>query len=134
MPRKQDLTRFVVDHVTGCHLWQGHIDKAGYGKVFRNSAHRACYVAAKGPVPAGLHLDHLCRTPRCVNPEHLEPVTNKVNILRGVSFSAVNARKTHCSNGHPFDDANTYSPPRGGRTCRACNLAAVTRLKRRGAA
>jgi hypothetical protein len=73
-----------------------------------------------GPVPDGLELDHLCRNPGCVNPDHLEPVTHKENMLRGFNPSATNARKTHCHKGHFFDAENTYIATTGARRCRTC--------------
>lgn len=85
-------------------------------------------------MPAGLGLDHLCRVRRCVNPAHLEPVTDRVNILRGQAPSAVNAAKTHCIRGHPFNSVNTYwfTETNGtrGRQCRTCRE--YHDLKRRG--
>jgi len=84
--------------------------------------HRIAYEFALGPIPDGLTLDHLCRNTICCNPAHLEPVTLRVNTLRGTSPIADNARKTHCKNGHPFDEANTYNPPKQPthRHCRIC--------------
>jgi len=80
--------------------------------------HRASYVAFVGPIPDGLSIDHLCRNRSCINPDHLEAVTQSVNVLRGVR--AVEP-KSECKHGHPFDEANTYYPPSGaGRQCRAC--------------
>lgn len=113
----------------GCWLWIGRLDTKGYGlwdPRWRRpkSAHITAYEWTRGPVPAGLELDHLCRVPACVNPDHLEPVTKLVNIRRGVSPSAINARKTHCRRGHPFDRANTIpyvdSKGREHRRCRNC--------------
>jgi hypothetical protein len=97
-------------------------------------AHRVVFEILKGPIPGGMVLDHLCRVPACVNPRHLEVVTNKVNILRGISFSilrgisfsAKKAQQTHCLNGHPFDQGNTFIDHHGARQCRACNRARVT--------
>ncbi|NEE06902.1 HNH endonuclease [Streptomyces sp. SID7499] len=113
----------------GCWLWTAATFKAtGYGQ-FREggrgsrvrTAHRVAYELLVGSVPAGLQLDHLCRNRRCVNPAHLEPVTNRENGLRGTSFAAVNAAKTHCVRGHAFDTDNTLtSPATGHRRCRAC--------------
>ncbi len=117
------LARCEIDAATGCHLWQGSITPNGYGKIsiaaVTRSTHRAAYEAAKGPVPAGLVIDHLCRNPRCCNPDHLEAVTPRENTLRGVGPSAQHAKKTHCPKGHPFDAANT-GRLRNQRVCRAC--------------
>jgi hypothetical protein len=93
-------------------------------------AHRIAYELVVAPVPAELDLDHLCRVRRCVNPAHVEPATRQVNLLRGVGHPAVNAAKTHCPKGHPFDDANTYHWE-GHRQCRACRFAADKRYRDR---
>jgi hypothetical protein len=85
------------------------------------SAHRYVYSTLVGAIPKGLQIDHLCRVPRCVNPDHLEPVTGHVNILRSDGTSAVNARRTECSRGHSLTGSNLYVRPDGrGRQCRAC--------------
>lgn len=117
----------------GCWLWDA--DKcwypSGYPRLWDGyryvCAHRYVYERLIGPVPAELDIDHLCRTPRCINPMHLEPVTRQVNILRGVSPSAKQAKQTHCKYGHPFDEANTIRRVNGGRRCRACGADATRR-------
>jgi hypothetical protein len=102
--------------VTDCIEWTGCRDKDGYGRSGKTLAHRVAYIAAVGPIPAGMELDHLCRNRGCVNPEHLEPVTHYENMRRSRL-----AARTHCVNGHPFDDQNTYwRPHRQGRGCKAC--------------
>lgn len=73
---------------SGCWLWAGADNASGYGKLAighsaRVYAHRASYELAKGPIPDGMHLDHLCRVTCCINPDHLEPVTNRENARRG---------------------------------------------------
>jgi hypothetical protein len=106
---------------SGCWLWTGCRHRLGYGKVGSGGrnllAHRLYYEMFKGPIPEGYDLDHLCRNPSCVNPEHLEPVTHGENLRRGK-----HATKTHCKNGHPFDEDNTHVPARNPhkRECRAC--------------
>jgi hypothetical protein len=82
-------------------------------------AHRWSYEHFVGPIPEGLHIDHLCRVRRCVNPDHLEPVTPKENYLRGEGPTARNSTKTHCKYGHKFDKSNT-SVYGGRRHCNEC--------------
>lgn len=138
MTKRTVLDRFVekfrVDDDSPCWLWtaarggKGSKDQQ-YGKFYVNgkleSAHRVAYWLFVGPIPDGLHIDHLCRNRQCVNPAHLEPVTQIVNTLRGVGFTATNARVTHCPQGHEYDVANTYRPPKGGRGCRKCRTQQV---------
>lgn len=98
----------------GCWLWRGHLTPNGYGLFWVSEhepmpAHRAVYEVVKGAIPDGLTLDHLCRNPTCVNPEHLEPVTHAVNVRRGVGPTAVRARQTHCVHGHSLEDGHCLS-------------------------
>jgi len=83
------LAKVETSQWSACWLWRGGTDRLGYGSVYADgrtrSAHRVAYELAFGSIPAGLVLDHLCRVPRCVNPLHLEPVTVRENLLRGVS-------------------------------------------------
>ena len=111
----------------GCWLWTRAVTgkpPKDYGQLWfkkqRSLAHRFAYETLVGPIPEGLTIDHLCRRARCVNPDHLEPVTNRENILRGVGLAAQRARQTHCVHGHAFDAANTGIRPDGRRDCRAC--------------
>lgn len=87
------------------------------GKVM--GAHRMSYWHFIGPIPDGLVIDHLCRNPRCVRPDHLDVVPPHINNLRGASPSALNARKTQCHAGHPFNETNTLMKP-NRRYCRIC--------------
>jgi hypothetical protein len=113
---------------TPCWVWQRFINPAGYGMKrvgpATRLAHRVYYVARFGAVPEGLELDHLCRVRACVNPDHLEPVTKRVNILRGEGTGAKYARRTHCAQGHPLSGDNLYIRPiNGARVCLACKRA-----------
>lgn len=106
---------------TPCWEWLGYKTKGGYGK-FRVEgkspyAHRFAYEHFVGTIPDGLELDHLCRVRHCVNPEHLEAVTHRENMLRGESLQAINAQKTHCPQAHAYD----YVSPTGNRRCRSCD-------------
>jgi hypothetical protein len=106
-----------------CWIWMGGL-AAGYGafsvKNRQYKAHIISYIWLKGEVPDGWECDHLCRVTACVNPDHLEAVPPRVNKIRGFGFSGVNVRKTHCPQGHPYDEGNTYINPQGQRNCRAC--------------
>lgn len=113
----------VVVDPSGCLMWAAGRSGGGYGAFDHGgrkvAAHRFAYTALVGPVPDGLELDHLCRTPACVRPDHLEPVTHRTNTLRSEAPTAVNAAKDGCANGHPYTEENTYYRA-GGRDCRAC--------------
>lgn len=115
---------------SGCWLWLGRLDPCGYARFTIRGrpflVHRLLFSIFVGPIPDGYCLDHLCRVRNCVNPNHLEPVTRGENTRRGWP-----AQKTHCVNGHPYDEANTYIRPSGQRDCRACFRERSRRYKER---
>jgi hypothetical protein len=108
-----------------CWLWIGATSPTGYGNVtFRGrseKAHRAMYRAVVGSIPPRRDLDHTCRVRRCVRPEHLEPVTRRENLRRGIVAAGVGHIAAHCVNGHPWNAANTLERSNGYRVCRVCN-------------
>lgn len=114
-----------VERTPTCWLWTGANDgRHGYGHVWfggrYQAAHRVSYQLEVGSIPEGLVLDHLCRNPPCVRPDHLEAVTPRTNTLRGVGGAAEKAQRTHCPAGHPYDTANTYRDKANRRYCRTC--------------
>ncbi len=117
-----------------CWVWIAGKHTAGYGRIRLSNrvlyAHRVSYELVLGEIPAGLQLDHLCRNRVCVNPAHLEAVPQRVNLLRGESFSAQNYVKTRCISGHIFDSDNTYTSPDGRRHCRTCQRVRVRKWRR----
>ena len=121
----------ILKLANGCWEWSNVPDKDGYGRmrVRRRyvAAHRFAYTITKGDIPVGLELDHLCRNPRCVNPEHLEPVTHRENMLRGKQ-----ATRTHCPQGHPRIEENFYfSRKADGSFSRSCKLCDAEKGRRR---
>lgn len=122
--RERLFSRLIIDPDTGCLLWTGHKTHDGYGLISIHGTnrvvHRVMYNLFAEPIPDGLELDHLCTVRHCASVPHLEPVNHWTNLLRGTTPSALNARKTHCKHGHPFDLLNTYWTPQGHRQCRTC--------------
>jgi hypothetical protein len=119
-----------------CVEWTG-CKSNGYGQIWwkgkMRGAHRMAYEITVGPIPEGLTIDHLCRNTLCVNPDHLDPCSQKENTLRGYGPTAMNARKTSCLRGHPFSDDNMSILVRANgirvRVCRTCKREAMRRYR-----
>lgn len=137
---ERDTARFwakvALPNEQGCMLWLACKGPTGYGSFGAAGAnlrvHRVSYILAYGSIPDGLVIDHLCRVRHCVNPAHLEAVTQRENVRRGnlgsspasllggLATGALSRAKTHCPRGHAYSDENTYVAPLGDRRCREC--------------
>ena len=113
-------SKATIGNPDECWLWQASLNPTGYGK-FRYQgesrlAHHIAYEQCTGPIPPNLILDHLCYTRACINPNHLEAVTQGENVRRAAKLI------TSCPKGHPYDAENTYyRPSRNARRCRTCH-------------
>lgn len=135
--RKPEPERFEerFRKAESCWPWTGSHMVNGYGKFRVDDgkqvlAHRYSYEHHVGPIPDGLVIDHLCRTRNCVNPDHLEPVTNEENLRRGEGYGLLNGMRSACVNGHEYTLENTYTDPKGKNRCRACSRARYYKEKR----
>jgi hypothetical protein len=112
-------------YATPCWISDRATQPNGYTKIGVNHrtmlTHRAAYEAAFGSIPIGMVLDHLCRNRACANPEHLDPVTHRENLLRGEGPTSREAAQTHCIANHPFSVDNTRITSKGKRACRECD-------------
>ena len=122
----------IVFAKSGCWLWTGSGNGAmrgDYGMLHIDGrwamAHRVSYEMFRGPIPTGLVIDHLCRTHRCVRPDHLEAVTNGENVLRGVGLTAQHAKRTTCLQGHPLDAIRMCH----GVPCRYCRTCSILKCR-----
>lgn len=117
--------KYNVDTISGCWIWRASIGSHGYGQFWDGRvvlAHRWAYEHFLKKIPSGLEIDHLCKNKRCVNPQHLEPVTHQVNACRadaGKKTGAKQRAKTRCPRGHTYTEANTYTHNEK-RQCRKC--------------
>lgn len=115
-----------------CYEWVGGLDREGYGRIRSSTgtmaAHRAIWLMLRGPIPDGLVIDHLCRNRACVNVNHLDVVTDRENIRRGLR----GALRTHCAKGHPFAGHNLIVA-QGRRYCRECRRVSAAKSNQRRA-
>lgn len=131
--RRSAVSRFMdkLEMITesGCWVWMACCNGNGYGRFGLSGrtvyAHRFAFELLRGPIPPGLEIDHLCRVRSCVNPYHMEAVTDRVNTLRGESVSALHHRKSKCSNGHALTGDNvriefSKISKYGRRRCKQC--------------
>jgi hypothetical protein len=139
--------KIIPEPFSGCWIWIGAWSGNGYGQISTHHgkeipstctmAHKHVYKLLVGDIPLGLVLDHLCRLRCCVNPAHLEPVSSRVNTLRGDTIPSRNLAKTHCPQGHSYSGENLFvsvSKTQTNRLCRKCrndNLAKRRKLRRR---
>lgn len=117
-------------HLGSCWIWTAGHDGNGYGHFQMHhkecvKAHRVAYELSVGPIPEGLVIDHLCRVHGCVNPDHLEPVTNGENIRRGLNV----VQNTHCKHGHLYVEGSFYLVMSEGKLKRRCNACGARRQR-----
>ena len=110
--------------VESCWEWVGGTSSTGYGRVYDGNrmaqAHRVMYEIRVGPIPDGMEIDHLCRNRRCINPDHMEPVTHRENSARGLSPSAVSRRTGLCVRGHAMTPDNIEKNGPNKVRCKTC--------------
>lgn len=145
MASKEDLKRRLFNKVIktdDCWLWTGSKNRWGYGNISVRengkekvyAVHRLVLQLEEIIIPENMVVDHLCRVRNCVNPKHLEIVTQRENILRSLQFrpkhiNNYNSRKTMCKYGHLYTEDNIYICPKGKRECKICRKDAVTKYR-----
>jgi hypothetical protein len=122
-PEVRFWTHVVKAGPDECWFWTGGMWSC-YGRIYIGGRyvfpHRYAYELDKGPIPAGLVIDHTCRQPICVNPRHLEAVSDTENKRRGEGAPSKNAKKQICKHNHPLVGNNVKFDEKGRRICLAC--------------
>lgn len=119
--------RISPEPISGCWLWMGRVNQFGYGTIGIKLTHRVVWEHEHGPIPNGLYVCHKCDVPLCVNPAHLFLGTQLDNMVdMRCKGRSPKHRKTHCPNGHPYNDVNSAYTPDDWRYCKVCK-----RLQRR---
>jgi hypothetical protein len=131
---EQEAHRFASKYakVGDCWVWQGPLDRDGYGSFYfrrkNRRAHRVAWFGAYGDLPENHVVNHTCRNRACVNHQHLQKMSPTENALRdSTSRGYINSQKTHCKQGHPFD--RSY-PGQRGRPVRYCSICEAAKKKR----
>lgn len=119
-----------IGFTESCWVWIGKRDKGGYGIYNSNVAHRASYELFVSKIPKGMQIDHLCFERACVNPAHLEAVTQAENILRSIPNRTKRQNPKYCIHGHQYNSKNTYIRPNNSKSCRTCQVIAVKNYKK----
>ena len=126
------LSKVIIDENTNCWNWVAHCHPNGYGQFhierYPYYAHRVSFVLYKGPLESTdtRVVDHICKNTRCVNPDHLDLITQSENVKRGKNRLVAQMRaasKVHCKYGHAYTVANTWIRIKGSskyRQCREC--------------
>lgn len=123
---KRFLDKIIVSK-NGCWEWDAAKNNIGYGVFFFKKlllAHRFSFEYFYGYTSVGLVVDHKCNNRKCVNPSHLQEITQRENLLRGNTLQGINSRKTHCPKGHEYD----YVDANGGRRCKKCWYASMGKI------
>lgn len=134
-PLKRFSVKYQIDVRSACWIWVAGCMTSGYGQFYDGTrdvgAHRWSYKNFIGEIPENLEIDHLCENKLCVNPEHLEAVSRQVNMKRyHTNHRAYVGQRSHCKNGHPMCEDNTYRSLKTGLTfCKTCRKTNRARYK-----
>ena len=116
-----ELLWLNIEKISTCWIWKGPLSVDGYGIYKNKRVHRLIYEEFCKPIPSNLHLHHLCRNRRCVNPAHMKLVSRSEHVFLDDTLMALKAKQTHCKWGHPLSGKNLIVTKKGkGRGCKIC--------------